>query len=80
MRIAYHPGFQKALNKFPKSVKVKFRKQITYLINDIRHPSLHAKRYEGAEKVWQCRVDKSIRFYFVIEKDAYILLDIRHHD
>jgi hypothetical protein len=67
------------LSKFSKSVRAKFQKQADYLMDSIRHPSLHAKRYEGTRDVWQVRVDKSIRFYFIIKKDVYVLLDIRTH-
>ena len=80
MKIIYHPNFPKSLKNFPVSVKSKFKKQIFYLLTNIRHPSLRAKKYEESTGVWQARVDKSVRFYFLIEKDTYILLDIRYHD
>lgn len=80
MKIIYHPDFQKAIKKFPNSIKNKFEKQALYLITNIRHPSLHAKKYNETSDIWQARVDKSVRFYFLIQKDVYTLIDIRHHD
>ncbi len=80
MKIFYHPNFRKALSKFPVPIKNKFEKQATYLVENIRHPSLHAKKYEESTGIWQARVDKGVRFYFLIEDDTYILLDIREHD
>lgn len=80
MKIIYHPDFQKAIKRFPTSIKNKFEKQAVYLLTNIRHPSLHAKKYEESTGVWQARVDKGVRFYFLIEKDVYILLDIKYHD
>lgn len=71
--------FDKILMKFSPIVRRRFQKQLSYLISDIRHPSLHAKKYDEIEGVWQARVDDSIRFYFVIQSDTYVLLDIQKH-
>jgi len=48
-------------------------------LKDLRHPSLHAKKYNETDDIWQARVDKNVRFYFLIKSDVYILLDIVHH-
>jgi hypothetical protein len=40
---------------------------------------LRAKKYEGAEDVWQARVNLDWRFYFRIIGDKYHLLDITAH-
>jgi hypothetical protein len=50
---------------------------VAFLLDDIRHPSLHAKKYD-AER-WQARVTRDWRFYFRIEGDTYMLLDIMPH-
>lgn len=80
MEIVYHPNFKKALKNFPVFIKNKLEKQALYLTTNIRHPSLHAKKYEESTGTWQARVDKGVRFYFLIEKDTYVLIDIRYHD
>lgn len=79
MKITYHPNFQKALKKFSVPVQNKFEKQVFYLITNLRHPSLHAKKYNEEEGVWQARVDKSVRFFFEINGDTYTLLNIQNH-
>jgi mRNA-degrading endonuclease RelE of RelBE toxin-antitoxin system len=79
MKIFYHKNFLRALNNFPDSIKKKLKKQIIYLVKDIRHPSLHAKKYDESLDLWQARVDKGVRFYFVIENDVYVLVDIKYH-
>ncbi|MEX2029164.1 MAG: hypothetical protein WD963_01635 [Candidatus Paceibacterota bacterium] len=79
MKIFYHKNFLRSLNNFPDSVKKKLKKQIDYLAKDIRHPSLHAKKFDESIDLWQARVDKDKRFYFIIETDTYVLLDIKHH-
>lgn len=79
MKIEYTPLFQFNLKKFPKQIRKKFYKQVGFLINDIHHPSLQTKKYGGEKDVWQARVDKNIRFYFLIKKEVYVLLDIKSH-
>ncbi len=49
------------------------------LAADLRHPSLHAKKYDQAQDIWQARVNKDWRFYFLIQEKAYILLDMMSH-
>jgi len=40
---------------------------------------LRAKKYEGAEDVWQARVNRDWRFYFRIIGNKYHLVDITAH-
>jgi mRNA-degrading endonuclease RelE of RelBE toxin-antitoxin system len=80
MQLDPTPKFNRNLKHFPKSIRDKFYKQSEFLLHDIRHPSLHAKKYDESTDTWQARVDKGVRFYFLIEKDTYTLLDIRYHD
>jgi len=41
--------------------------------------SLRAKKYDKERNIWQARASQGYRFYFLIEKDIYILLDARPH-
>lgn len=45
-------------------------KPFDYLRNDLHHPSLRAKKYGGADDVWQGRVNRDCRFYFQIVGDT----------
>jgi len=79
MKIFYHKNFLRALNDFPGPIKKKLKKQVNYLTKDIRHPSLHAKKFDESLDLWQARVDKGVRFYFTIEENTYVLVDIKYH-
>jgi mRNA-degrading endonuclease RelE of RelBE toxin-antitoxin system len=79
MRAIYGPKFKKNLAKFPKFIQKKADKQIIYLCSNLLHPSLRAKKYKESEGIWQARVDDNVRFYFKIEEDTYILIDIKYH-
>ena len=80
MKRDYTPKFKKNFEKFPKEIREKFYKQSTFMLRDLRHPSLHAKKHDETLGIWQGRVDKNVRFYFLIENDTYIFIDIRYHD
>ena len=56
-----------------------FQKQAHFLVNDIRHPSLHAKKYNEETGIWQARINRSWRFYFVISKSLYYIVSIKKH-
>jgi len=69
----------KQYQKLPKSIQQKADKQFEFLQLDIRHPSLHAKKYRETISLWQARVDKSYRFYFHIIEPDYIIISIINH-
>lgn len=79
MRHVFIKGFIENLEALPRTVQKKFWKQLAFLLKDLQHPSLHAKRYDETKGVWQARVDRNYRFYFLIETNMYVLLDIRMH-
>lgn len=79
MTIDYAPSALDALRKAPDSVRKAFFKQVILLADNLRHPSLHAKKYNEAEDKWQARVNRSWRFYFKIVADTYIITDIISH-
>ncbi|MEK7560440.1 MAG: hypothetical protein AAB539_00600 [Patescibacteria group bacterium] len=77
MQILATRHFDRAYAKAPPAIKRALLKQVAFLRHDIQHPSLRAKKYD-AER-WQARVTRDWRFYFRIEGDAYILLDLIAH-
>ncbi|MBI5003646.1 hypothetical protein HZC00_00955 [Candidatus Kaiserbacteria bacterium] len=54
-------------------------KQLIFLVKDLRHPSLHAKKYDEAMGLWQARINKSWRLYFFILDKKYYIVSIRKH-
>jgi mRNA-degrading endonuclease RelE of RelBE toxin-antitoxin system len=69
----------KQYKQLPKSLQNKTDKQFDYLRLDIRHPSLHAKKYHEAAGVWQGRIDNNWRFYFQIIEPNYVIVSIITH-
>ena len=77
MQVRTTTHFDRAYAKAPPAIKRALLKQVAFLLDDIQHPSLRAKKYD-AER-WQARVSRDWRFYFRIEGDIYVLLDIVPH-
>ena len=73
------PLFERKFRKLPEQAQIAFEKQLRFLLTDMRHPSLHAKKYDESRDIWQARATKNVRFYFSIAGDAYVILDIEKH-
>ncbi len=79
MRLFYTDRFRRSYQEAPLAVKRAFDRRAGFLLESLRHPSLRAKKYDEARDLWQARVNGGWRFYFQIEGDSYILLDIIAH-
>ena len=79
MKPSFSTRFVRQLESFSLIIQKKFQKQLAYLLVDLRHPSLRAKKYDEAGGIWQARVDNYIRFYFLIEGESCVLLEIKKH-
>ncbi len=79
MTLFYSPHFLRSYRKAPKEIQTAFQKQAAFLLRSLQHPSLRAKKYDEGKDRWQGRVTRDWRFYFRIEGDIYILLDIIPH-
>jgi mRNA-degrading endonuclease RelE of RelBE toxin-antitoxin system len=79
MRLDYTKTALHALQHVPAPIRKAFYKQAGFLLQNLHHPSLHAKKYSESEDKWQARVTKSWRFYFKIIDNTYVIEDITPH-
>jgi len=79
MTARYTERFQRSFRSAPIPIQRSFEKQLRLLLQNLRHPSLRAKKYDAERGIWQARVTRDWRFYFLIEEDAYVLLDVMAH-
>jgi mRNA-degrading endonuclease RelE of RelBE toxin-antitoxin system len=63
----------------PSRLRTQVDKQLDFLSQNLRHPSIQAKKYGGADDVWQGRVNRDYRFYFQITDDGYRVISIIPH-
>lgn len=79
MRRRLQAAALKSYTNAPASVRKCFDKQVRLLVENLRHPSLRAKKYDESRDWWQARVNNDWRFYFTIEGDTYVIQDIIPH-
>ncbi len=79
MQLFYTERFRKSYGEAPVEIQERCDKQLALLTENLRHPSLRAKKYDEARDIWQGRVNAGWRFYFTIQGDTYYLLDIIPH-
>ena len=63
----------------PLPVQKAFIKQINFLVRNLNHPGLHAKKYDEAEERWQARINQDWRFYFKIDAGTYRISELKPH-
>jgi mRNA interferase RelE/StbE len=79
MRLAFTDRFRRSYASAPAQIQTAFDRRAEVLISNLRHPSLRAKKYDASRDIWQARVNRDWRFYFRMEGDTYVLLDIIPH-
>ena len=79
MKIDYLPRALAGLERAPAPVRQAFFKQVQFLAQNLRHPSLRAKKYDESRGIWQARVNQDWRFYFNIVGDTCIIRDVIPH-
>jgi len=80
MRLNRTDSFKRFYKKLPKFVQKKTDRILVLLANDLRHPSIRAKKIQGADDIWEGRIDKFHRFTFEIKDDEIMLRSIGLHD
>ena len=79
MNFRYLTGAVRDYDALTPVLQSRVRKQLDLLVQNIRHPSLRAKKFDKANDIWQARVNNDYRFYFSIQGDTYIILAITRH-
>ena len=79
MRVRYSKRFLQQYANAPADVRKAFDKQSSFLLENLSHFSLRAKKYDEAVGLWQARVNRTWRFYFTIEGEEYHLHDMKPH-
>jgi mRNA-degrading endonuclease RelE of RelBE toxin-antitoxin system len=79
MKVEYSDAVTEALKNVSPTVKKAFFKQTKLLQQNLRHPSLRAKKYDETRDRWQARINKDWRFYFTIINDTYHILKLIPH-
>jgi mRNA interferase RelE/StbE len=79
MKAVYGAAVLKSLEDAPPAVRKAFFKQLKFLEQNPRHPSLRTKKFDEKRAIWQARVNDDWRFYFQIVYGAYRILSVISH-
>ena len=79
MLIRFTRQADKHYASLPSRLRTQVDKQLDFLSQNLRHPSIQAKKYGGTNDVWQGRVNRDYRFYFQITDDGYRIIAIIPH-
>jgi mRNA interferase RelE/StbE len=79
MRIYVTPKAKRDYEDLPARLQRAVDKQLDFLLNNMRHPSLRAKKYDESNDIWQGRVNEDYRFYFRIVGEEHRILRIIPH-
>lgn len=67
----FSPNFRKQYKKLAPSIRKKFVKQLSFIVQNRKHPSLRSKKMQGNE-LFEARLDYHNRFiYKVVEKQIW---------
>jgi len=80
MEIRTTRTFDKDYRDLPEEIKRRASKQFSFLLENLRHPSLRAKKLKSREDIWEARVTRAYRFTFQIIGNTYILRRIGKHE
>lgn len=79
MQLHYTERFRRSCEDAPTQIRRTFDRRVVLLVQNPRHPSLRARKYDEVRDIWQARVNEGWRFYFKIGGDVYYLIDIVPH-
>ena len=79
MKLDYHPRVVEQLANAPLAIRRAFDQKVKLLAQNLRHPSLRAKKSDEANNISQGRITRGWRFYFQIQDATYIILSVIPH-
>ena len=74
------PGYDRDYRKLPAQIQEHVDQQVQRLRLDPHHPSLRAHKRAGENEVWQSRITRNYRLYFLMEGDIITLLAVGPHE
>ena len=79
MKVTFTKPFKRDYKGLPENIREQIDKQIMHLLDNPKQPSLHIKKMEGRESIWEARITKGYRMTFQIQSDTYLLRRVGTH-
>ena len=79
MKIFFSRPFERDYKNLTLAVQKILDKQLEFLQENPRHPSLRIKKMEGSHNIWEGRITKDHRFTFEIVGPIYYMRRTGNH-
>ncbi len=79
-RLAWLPRFERDYRKLSPELKIRVDRTLQQVELDLHYPSLHVKKMQGTDAIWESRVTRSCRSTFNVEGDRILLRTVGEHD
>jgi mRNA interferase RelE/StbE len=85
MKIVRTDPFKRDFQRLPEGIKRRTEVALRLLLSNPYHPSLRVKKVRGEilkgyDNIFEGRITRDYRFFFLIETDVYILLRCGRHE
>ncbi len=85
IKLVFTYPFKRDFKKLPKAIKRRTEAALMLLMANPYHPSLRVKKVRGEilkgyDNIFEGRITRDYRFFFLIDTEAYILLRCGRHE
>jgi len=80
IKLVVSPLFKQKISAFSPQVKKLIKKKLSLFLDNPRHPSLHSKKIQGTNHIFESRINLDIRFTWQYDGETIILRNIGYHD
>ena len=85
MKLIFPEPFKRDFQRLPEAIKRRTEAALRLLVSNPHHPSLRVKKVRGEilkgyDNIFEGRITRDYRFFFLIETDEYILLRCGRHE
>jgi mRNA interferase RelE/StbE len=85
MKVSRTESFKRDFQRLPEAIKRRTEVALRLLMANPHHPSLRVKKVKGNilpgyDNIFEGRITRDYRLFFLIETDVYILLRCGRHE
>jgi mRNA interferase RelE/StbE len=85
MKVIVTEPFKRDFKKLPERLKRRTETALRLLLSNPHHPSLRLKKVKGevikgVDNIFEARITRDYRLFFLIDADAYVLLCCGRHE
>lgn len=80
MKVQRLEAFDRQYVKLPLDIRKKTDRILGYLMQDLRHPGIKARKMTHVGDIWEARVGDHHRITFQIVEDTIVLRRVGTHD